>query len=320
MRRRPSRVRHRGLCEATDGQGNGLSLTGTGWSMQAIAGGLPQAVSCASAFFCAVVDQIGDAASFDGRTWSPPHKVDRRATFSAVSCVSRTFCMAGGNGRVTAYTPAGWQTPRLLDRRAGLGEPTAVSCASRAYCAMTTSGGWTTYNGVRWSRFIRARAANPIACGAPGRCVGANVVDAGSLGSFDGRAWTPGASADHRDVTAIACASATFCAAVDVVGRVMVFNGQAWSRPRRIDSQGSPTAVSCPSRALCVVGDWHGHVLTYNGRRWGPPVKVAARLIVGISCPTATFCEAIDAAGDSYTAAGRSVSTASRQRARPLPH
>jgi hypothetical protein len=53
--------------------------------------------------------------------------------------------------------------------------------------------------------------------------------------------------------------------------------------------------VSCPSSSFCAAVDEDGNALTYNGSAWSSPVAVdAGHNLTMLSCPSASFCMASD--------------------------
>jgi len=63
------------------------------------------------------------------------------------------------------------------------------------------------------------------------------------------------------------------------------------------------TDISCPTTTFCAAVDYGGNVITYSGGAWSAPVSLApGKGIDSVSCPTATFCMAV-----SYLAAKYSI-------------
>jgi hypothetical protein len=87
---------------------------------------------------------------------------------------------------------------------------------------------------------------------------------------------------------------------VDHSGRAVTYNGSTWSAPVRIDASGGLASVSCPSTSFCAAVDWFGDILTYDGTSWGLPQTVEAGL-ESVSCPSASFCVAVDKEGNALT-------------------
>ena len=111
-------------------------------------------------------------------------------------------------------------------------------------------------------------------------------------------------------------------ASVVVLGLALVFvettaaNGEGtWSSRQMID-QGAGgfavvlTSVSCPSASFCVAVDNAGNALTYNGSSWSSPSNIdGSSSINSVSCPSASFCIAVDNAGNALTYNGSSWSS-----------
>ena len=57
----------------------------------------------------------------------------------------------------------------------------------------------------------------------------------------------------------MSCPTATFCRAVDSIGRVFGWNGTTWSTGTLIDNGHALTSVSCPSTSYCVAVDRSGN-------------------------------------------------------------
>jgi hypothetical protein len=53
--------------------------------------------------------------------------------------------------------------------------------------------------------------------------------------------------------------------------------------------------VSCATANFCV-GTSYGSVLTFDGKAWSAPTQLVSggHLLLGVSCPTTTFCMAVD--------------------------
>jgi hypothetical protein len=56
-------------------------------------------VSCPTAAFCAAVDDLGEALTFDGSRWSPPAEIDSSPAggsggLTSISCPTAKFCQA----------------------------------------------------------------------------------------------------------------------------------------------------------------------------------------------------------------------------------
>ena len=105
-----------------------------------------------------------------------------------------------------------------------------------------------------------------------------------------------------NDITALACPTSTFCAAVDDAGNAYIWNGSTWSGPTNIDDSGIAD-LSCPTSTFCAAVDDAGNAITWDGSTWSGPTSIdpSSPGIVSISCPEAGFCMVVDYAGHSLT-------------------
>jgi hypothetical protein len=245
----------------------------------------------------------------------------------ALSCPSTSLCVAAdaSGNVVTSTDPAGgastWKVSHIDNNACAPGTCTyescgggtcslrAISCPSASFCAAVDSAGFVF-------------TTSDPALGAGGWSVGDRISTSAAL-------------------TAISCASEALCVAVDLEGDAIVSTNPSegagsWHKDK-IDfsschnpapyvlchdvgpvDQASLSAISCPSTSLCVAGDWLGNLLTTTDptggiKAWGTAyvdsLTVAAPIasgvqaaIVGVSCPTASFCVANDESGAALTA------------------
>jgi hypothetical protein len=75
-----------------------------------------------------------------------------------------------------------------------------------------------------------------------------------------------------------------------------VYPGLHWSAPHPVDTRGGLSGVSCPTRTFCMAVDSSGRAMTYDGH-WSKPKKVVAGSLTAVSCPTRTFCVAVGSVG-----------------------
>jgi hypothetical protein len=81
-----------------------------------------------------------------------------------------------------------------------------------------------------------------------------------------------------------------------------------WQQEAGIDST-KLTSVSCPSASFCVAVDNLGYALIYNGGSWSAPIDIdGANSLVSVSCPSASFCLAVDSTNNALTYNGSSWS------------
>jgi hypothetical protein len=129
-----------------------------------------------------------------------------------------------------------------------------------------------------------------------------------------GSSWTKGVIIDPHSLSAISCATATFCVAVDTVGKVVEWTGSTWSAPPVANTNGL-NAVSCPTVSFCVAGGSGGYAITWNGTSWSAATVIddsGAGYIGSISCPSSSFCEAFDDVGYYVTWNGSTWSAPAR--------
>jgi hypothetical protein len=308
---------------------NASAFNGSSWSTPTTLGTSlslveSAAVSCYSASFCVAVDDTGNAYTFNGAAWSAQQPIDS-AGFNndAVSCPSATFCVAvDADGRALTDTSGTWSSPVTLGvgsaASPSLGD--AVSCASASFCvAVGPSHLASVWNGASWTA---ANAVDPagemasVSCPAGGSFCMA-VDQQGYALTYASGAWSTPVQVDPsgHPLVSVSCASASFCFASDPNRpAVATYSAGTWALPSSPDAD--PISVSCepsPSAAFCagVEGETNrqSNALTYNGSAWSALTHIGGSLLNGVSCASAQFCLALDAAGNalSYNGAGWSA-------------
>jgi hypothetical protein len=104
--------------------------------------------------FCAAVDTAGQAATWNGASWSNPTTIDQNLDpyyrDSVVSCTRRSFCVAlvqgAQGGDSVVYDGASWSTPTTIEpvpnRMVSL-TLNSVSCVGSDFCiAVDSEGGY----------------------------------------------------------------------------------------------------------------------------------------------------------------------------------
>ncbi len=92
---------------------------------------------------------------------------------------------------------------------------------------------------------------------------------------------------------------------LDAGGNAFTFDGHHWKKYKDVDSSsGGLESVSCGSPKSCWAADGQGFFLHFDGRRWSapaiedpPPAGGYSNVAVTLSCPTASFCLAVDING-----------------------
>jgi hypothetical protein len=206
--------------------------------------------------------------------WSKPSKVPGVKRLEAVSCVSRSFCMAVGGRNAVAFRSGAWRRPQTISSHHAL---TTVSCASTTFCAAADPAGEVSvYNGKSWS--------------------------------------PPTSLATTGGLSRLSCAARTFCGALGVNGDAFLYNGSSWSAPQRIPGASQPQLISCPVVGFCMAmdfadafrlsgGSWAGAgSVRPSNPQGGSEPNVASAL----SCSGRHFCAALDDFGEAFTwASGR---------------
>lgn len=232
------------------------------------------AMGCApSTSFCVVAGYDHGAAAaavsiFNGTSWRPWTDLPDSETLTAVSCTSRIFCLALGdagyayayNGSTWAYVPAHTQTQAYTW--------TSVDCASTHFCKAT---------------------------GQSGRVQVSETFNGSKLSAFTTVTRKPAASVPGGDV--VSCPTTAWCAASRSwqnagLRSFVTSSAGSWS-PRGVFARGGVGEISCAARGVCQGVDG-GYTVRLNGVR-----HRADRLarLTSISCPTRSFCMAVDAKG-----------------------
>ena len=89
-----------------------------------------------------------------------------------------------------------------------------------------------------------------------------------SAATYDGFGWSgptdiDGTATAGNFLWGLSCASSSFCAAVDLNGNAFIYNGSSWSDPTNIDGTNQLNDVSCPTETFCVAVDGT-NVFYYN--------------------------------------------------------
>jgi hypothetical protein len=146
----------------------------------------------------------------------------------------------------------------------------------------------------------------------------ATTIVAGSA-SATGLKWERAGRLSRAAIRGLVCPTRSLCFAVGDAGSVFsstdpTAGARGWTTEPV--EPGTPIqAISCPSRSLCVAVDRNGDVLTSTDPRaassWQSAHVVAPITqplgypagLMGVSCPSAGVCVAVDASGDEVTSA-----------------
>ncbi len=355
---------------------------GASWSDQTLAqqlnlGDLAHVLttSCVSSTFCVAGGTYTNASGaqafvslYDGSSWSVVSlgaalNLGGLAQVNAVSCVSPTFCVAGGQYEdasggyqafVSRYNGVSWTDGELgaALNLGGSAQVNAVSCVSTTFCVAggqyTNGSGMSQalvsrYNGSSWTDVELGAALNlgggaylnAVSCVSSTFCVaGGEYTDASGgyqalVSRYNGVSWTDGElgaalnGGGLAKVNAVSCVSPTFCVAggqyTDGSGMsqalVSVFGGSSWSDQTlalTLNLLGSAqvNAVSCASPSYCVAGgDYTGLtgiealVSLYGRSTWADQTVASALNLGGNATVHSALCVAdgFCLAGGTYT-------------------
>src|SRR5712691_1660011 len=157
------------------------------------------------------------------------------------------------------------------------------------------------WNGSSWRPLHPpASSAASVACAAGNRCV--TVGGRNGTLAWNGKSWrkvkmSKPAGVTRFELTGVSCASSVNCLAVGSFagrGMAVAWNGKNW---RLLPAPPAVvTAVSCPKPGRCVaVGARLS--LTWNGKSWHKVLINGTpdfEIIDSISCPSFSFCVAVD--------------------------
>jgi hypothetical protein len=172
-----------------DGAGVVASWNGVAWSgVQVVLPDIPadpktqiSSMTCTSATFCVAGDQNERTLQWDGKNWSSPKGLKDLGDSFAVSCTSRTFCLAFGSVTNATLTWNGrsWRY-RDFD---GINDYGVVSCRSPVNCvAVDGVGQAQRWNANGWEQVATVEQVpqdfvQAISCSSDGFCEAVTSMD-----------------------------------------------------------------------------------------------------------------------------------------------
>jgi len=104
-------------------------------------------------------------------------------------------------------------------------------------------------------------------------CLGS--TDLNGIVAYNAGTWAETANSPNDTLNHFSCAKADSCVAVGD-GDAAVYDGSSWSRTETIDPENPPgpmglQAVSCPTSTFCVAVDGAGNALVFDGHSWTKP-------------------------------------------------
>jgi hypothetical protein len=251
-------------------------------------------VTCGAPTNCLVEDSGGHLARWDGATWAT---VNLANAIGDMSCVGTSFCMTVNRDATNVFDGTGWSsgpapfTPTRSDFNVG-----RLTCASATFC-MTGSGSGlnTIFDGTSWSSPIRlsrgAQGIEALSCPTTSFCGAIDRAGPVTVGRYGSFIWPKPTIPIGQVFPGYGDVS---CASATFC---MIVNGNFWSR---FDGTGwSDTAflanaawqrVSCPTTTFCAALNNFGQASIWNGTSWSTPQKVIAYGGAGLSCPSASYC------------------------------
>lgn len=278
-----------------------LRWDGTGWHLtvpinQGTSNNELDGVSCPSVTFCVAVGwyqnpsyftQAQEWTSSSVNTWSAMSTVSPGVgdQLLSVSCVSSTFCTAGGfyddssgnrNTLIENWNGTSWQVETSPNSSDTYNEITGISCTSAVFCMATGFGHvqFTTsfeplaleWNGSTWSAVATpnpggATTFSSVSCVGTTFCMaGGNQAGANPLTErWNGSAWSVVGSPQSGapSINGISCVSSSICFAVSGGSQTFVdqWDGQSWTLVPSANSTAAANdlfGVSCATPSFCV--------------------------------------------------------------------
>jgi hypothetical protein len=118
---------------------------------------------------------------------------------------------------------------------------------------------------------------------------------------YHGRSWSAPKLIDSKaQLWSVSCPARRYCAAVDIAGNVLTYNGTSWRTGHLLRTGGSGLqSVSCPVAGLCVAVSYGGGVFTLSKGTWSRTGKItSSQKVTTVSCYSISFCAAVAQGGD----------------------
>jgi hypothetical protein len=268
------------FCAAGSASGRIWMYNGTSWRSSRLLDGYDElrGMSCTSASFCIATDTTGAVLRYDGSQWTKKI-VDAGHRMGEVSCSSRSFCQAVVReySSTLTYARGAWRHRTEIDHPQG--SIVDLACTSTSSCAAVDAEGNATLFGVnqpvRHRVLTRSFRLTDVACSKV-RCVAiGSPADGGRAIAFTSTSVGPMVPVDpHHVVTGVTCAG-TMCWIVDDAGRLLrTSDGIHWSQPKAVDTTGLAD-ISCPTPTFCLAVDWLGDYVRFTNSRWSRPIRPA---------------------------------------------
>ena len=264
-------------------------------------------MSCGSPTFCIALDATGRAYRFDGPGWTGPVPATGQPIGPgsiSVSCSNPTFCMAvaTAGSEVTSWNGSGWSGPMALDGANGL---EAVGCAPSGYCAaVDAEGNAFAFSGNAWTGTSGDwGSVSAISCVTPSFCMSTS----GGISQWNGEQWTmPNSFGDSSSFAGRLLPDDDVLHGGGRLGRgapvershlVGTSHASNPDRPRRPRSDPHRRASPAPRPPSARRPTVRGASSSGPAGHWTRVDVDGNRHLTSISCPSASFCAAVDQSG-----------------------
>ncbi len=258
-------------------------------------------VSCPTSAFCVALGAKGWTYTWNGKKWATAGWSHAGSESGSISCPTVSFCAAlAGNGYATTWNGHVWSEVAQLpgNKFEGYG---SVSCTSSTFCVAAVGGILVTWNGHIWGSAVHVHDVQPyvVSCHTRSFCVAVGRGHHGYFSAgFNGRSWSAvsGPSPDLY-LPDLSCPSQSTCFAPSDF-RSYQYTAGKWSSSGTYADGNIISAVSCASASSCMaVGGGDAYPMV---DRW-PALQIdPIGNLTSISCPTTTFCMAVDASGRTF--------------------
>jgi hypothetical protein len=263
------------------------------------------AVSCPTATFCVAVDQSGRVLISQKPTKGPKSwkftKIDKVGALTGVSCPTVNLCVAVDNAGYELHStkPAGgkkfWSKPIRIDTTAATGGGNVglagISCPTTKLCVAVDNA------------------------------VNGNVISTTTPTTYQAKSWTITSLGSSVTLDSVSCASVSFCVAAGAqhyYSTSPTGGASAWKANGVLEGTGYSVmaSIDCPSTTLCL-GVGYGNTSTglatasltpqAASSSWtdttvasNPPASNGG-VLDSVSCPSSSFCVAVDSSDNAYT-------------------
>jgi hypothetical protein len=228
----------------------------------------------------------GGVARADSRQWSivssPNSNTSDGAELYAVSCASRSLCMAVGGGLIEEWDGSSLTQISSPNSSSYGSVLTGVNCVSADFCVAV---GYYQYN--------------------------SNYSTEPLIEEWNGSRWSlvssPNTGSLNNYLFGVSCVTSNFCIAVGVAGAaplVEEWNGSRWSLVNSPSTSGQLYSVSCASSSFCMAaGDVYYHlngthvqtlIEEWDGSSWklvsSPNGSSQDSVLNAVSCVSTDFC------------------------------